>query len=185
MPNKFISFFKLDVHDTESISSLPDPLDELKGQRTLLTSLHIFGIPEELLKCEQIQTEIFRRLCKKLKAKVSEKDIEKTYAKKNALIVRLHRLEAKDKILECAEDRDVWTNDLCDLPKGVDPAKVKICHYMTPFYSKMWFTAEKFQTQGRLHSFKLSEKGLIVIRKPATKERILLSEDELIDFIKN
>lgn len=78
--------------------------------------LHIYDIPDDLVKTEQAKTEIFRKLCKKkLKAKVSEKDIEKTYAKKNVLIVKMHRMEANDKILDCAEDRDIWANDFCKL----------------------------------------------------------------------
>ena len=56
---------------------------------------------------------------------------------------------------------------------------------MTPFYSKMWFAAEKFFNQGRLHSFKLTEKGLVVKRKQTSEEMTFLSEHDLTRFVKN
>lgn len=115
---------------------------------------------------------------------MSEKDIDKTYTKKEALIVKFHRVDAKEKILDCADGRDIWTNDLYDLPKGQDPVKIQINHYMTPFYSKLWFTAETFQNQGRLNSFRLSVVGLVVSRSRGDKEKTFLSTEELIDYSK-
>lgn len=150
-----------------------------------MNCIHIYGIAEELLKNDQIHSEIIRKLFKKLKSKISAKEIDAVYAKKNALIVKLLRVEDKNKIFECAEDKDIFTNDLYDLSKGMEPAKIKIGHYMTPFYSKMWFTAERFKNQGRLHSFKLTDKGLVVVHKKSGNEKIFLTEQQLVDFIKN
>lgn len=161
-----------------------DPSDELKGQKTLLNSLHISGIPIESIKTEDSQIIVLQKLCKKANASYN-KDVDQFYVKNNALIVKFHRLEAKEKIRNYAENKDIWTNELLELNKGQDPSRIKVCHYMTSFYSKIWFAAEKFKNQGRLHSFKLSEKGLLVKRKATSDEQIFLSEQELVRFIRN
>lgn len=151
-----------------------------------MNCIYIFGISQDLLKqaqTEQFRMNIFRKLCKKIKVKVSEEEVEETFIKKNSLIIKMHRMADKEKVLDCAEDRDVWTNDLYELPRGQDPLKIKICHFMTSFYSRMWFKAEKFKNQGRLHSFKLTNNGLVVVRKKANNEKIILSEQQLIDYI--
>lgn len=187
---KIVCYFYLESHQPLSASSslaeidALDPADELKGQKTLLNSLHITGIPIESLKTEDAQIMVLQKLCKKATASYN-KDVDQFYVKNNALIVKFHRLEAKEKIRNYAENKDIWTNELLELNKGQDPGRIKISHYMTPFYSKMWFAAEKFKNQGRLHSFKLSDKGLVVKRKGTSDEVVFLSEQDLMRFIRN
>ncbi|XP_055305242.1 uncharacterized protein LOC129569971 isoform X2 [Sitodiplosis mosellana] len=102
-----------------------DPSDELKGQKTLLNSLHISGIPIDAIKTEDAQIAVLQKMCKK--ANVSyNKDVDQFYVKNNALIVKFHRFESKDKIRNYAENKDLWTNELLDLNKGQDPSKIKV-----------------------------------------------------------
>lgn len=102
-----------------------DPSDELKGQKTLLNSLHITGIPIDAMKTEDAQIAVLQKLCKK--ANVSyNKDVDQFYVKNNALIVKFHRLESKDKIRTYAENKDLWTNELLELNKGQDPNRIKV-----------------------------------------------------------
>ena len=102
-----------------------DPNDELKGQKTLFNSLHISGIPIDAMKTEDAQIAVLQKLCKK--ANVSyNKDVDQFYLKNNALIVKFHRLESKDKIRNYAENKDLWTNELLELNKGQDPNRIKV-----------------------------------------------------------
>lgn len=187
---ELIYVFCKDIHQALSVSSslneidALDPMDELKGQKTLLNSLHISRIPIDSIKTEDAQILVLQKLCKKANASYN-KDVDQFYVKNNALIVKFHRLEAKEKIRNYAENKDIWTNELLELSKGQDPGRIKVCHYMTPFYSKMWFAAEKFKNQGRLHLIKLSEKGLVVKRKSTSDEMTFLSEPDLVRFIRN
>lgn len=135
------------------------------------------------MKNEQFATGIVQKLCKK--ANVAYKDFKESYVKSDAFIVKFHRLEPKDKIFDYAEDRDIWTNELYDLTKGQEPNRVRICHYMTKFYSKLWYTAQKYKDHDRLHSFKLTEKGLSVKRKPNSTEKIVLTTQELTNYVNN
>lgn len=136
-----------------------------------------------MLKHEQFRNKIVQNLFKK--ANVPYNDFSKAFPKKDAFIIKFHRLESKEKIFDYAQDFDIWTNDLYDLPKGQEPNKVVICHYMTHFYSRLWFKAQDYKNQGRLHSVRLTGNGLAVKRKSKCAERIFLTKQELTDYVNN
>lgn len=158
-----------------------DPKDALTGQKKILNSIYVKDLPLDMLKDEQFRNAVIQKLCKK--ANVPYKDFREAFLKKDALIIKFHRLESKEKMFDYGQDRDIWTNELYDLPKGQNPHKITICHYMTQFYSKLWFKAQYYKNQDRLHSFKLTENGLAVKRKPQCAEKIFLTKQELTDYV--
>lgn len=134
-----------------------DPKDALTGQKRILNCIYVKRLPIEMLKDEQFKQTIVHMLCKY--ANVPHKDYWESFPKKGALIIKFHLLKSKEKTFDFAQSKNIWTNELYNLPKGQEPKKIIICHYMTHFYSKLWFKALQYKKQDRLYSIELTENG--------------------------
>lgn len=180
--------YKLDSCEVASASSSQvdtdplDPKDALAGQQKILNGLYITGIPTDKLKNEQFRYGIIQKLCEK--ANVSYKEFDKTYIKNEALIVKFRQIEDKEKMLCYTEERNIWTNDLYDMEKMEIPGLVTINHYMTKYYSEMWYKALEYKNQQRIQTFKLTKNGLYVKHKRNKIDKICMSKQELIDYVK-
>lgn len=159
-----------------------DPKDAISGQQKILNGLHITGIPIDKLKNEQFRYAIIQKLCEK--ANVSYKEFDKAYIKNEALIVKFRKIEDKEKIFYYTEERNIWTNDLYDMEKMEFPSIITINHYMTKYYSEMWYKAMEYKNQQRIQSLKLTKNGLVVKHKRSKIEKICMSKQELIDYVK-
>lgn len=164
--------------DTEPL----DPKDALSGQQKILNGLYITGVPVDKIKSEQSKCGIIQKLCEK--ASVSYKDFDKAYVKNEALIVKFRQVDAKEKIFYFTEERNIWTNDLYELEKKEFPSPITINHYMTKYYSEIWYKALEYKNQQRLQSLKLTKNGLVVKHKRSKNEKTCLSRQELVDYVK-
>lgn len=95
----------------------------------------------------------------------------------------INRLDVKNLIMKGTSDKFVWSNELFKLPKNRNPWKIRVCEHMTHFYSKIWFTAMEMKEKHRLHSFRLTKDGLAVKRTPSGGEFIVLSEQQLLEYV--
>lgn len=156
-------------------------MGELSDQRKLVKNIYVQGICQNIGGTDRYG--IFLKLCKKMGVTVSRNDIQRIDQCSKGITVKLHRIEVKKMIMNQIRDKFLWTNELFKIPKGKNPWKVRVCEHMTNFYSKMWFTAFDLKEQHRLHSFKLTEDGLVVKAKAGCSERIVLSEQQLLEYI--
>lgn len=165
------------------VSSMPTLMTELEQQNQLDNNLSILGLSR--LKNEDL-TEIFLKLCKQLKVNVSHRDIVRIYQTNGVnepVIVKFRNYETKVMVKNSAHLRDVWTNDLFKLRSNERPTKIFINLHTTRFYGKLISIAREARKNGKIYSYYLCKRGLIVKRNENSKERIVLSNNELMDYI--
>lgn len=165
------------------VSSMPSLMTELEQQNQLDNNLSVLGFPR--LRNEDL-TEMFLKLCKKLKANVSHRDIVRIYRTNGvneSVIVKFQNYETKVMVKNCAHTKDVWTNDLFKLPSNEKPTKIFINLHTTRFYGKMVSIAREARKSQNIFSYYLCKRGLIIKRTEKSKERIVLSSNELMDYI--
>lgn len=150
----------------------------------LINNLCIYGIPEFE---HENRNAIFLKLCIKLQANVTQRDIAKiTRAPgKNALlIVELANFEVKEKILRCAYMKQIWSSDLISLADGMPRSRIFINIHTTKIYGRMAKIARNAMHRNRLQSFWITKYGFLVKRNENTKDTIVFSPNELNDYIK-
>ncbi|XP_055302403.1 uncharacterized protein LOC129568480 isoform X2 [Sitodiplosis mosellana] len=165
------------------VSSMPSLMTELEQQNQLDNNLSVLGFPR--LRNEDL-TEMFLKLCKQLKVNVSHRDIVRIYRTNGVIeqvIVKFRNFETKVMVKNSAHTRDVWTNDLFKLPPNEKPTKIFINLHTTRFYGKMVSIAREARKNNNIYSYYLCKRGLIVKRTENSKERVILSNNELMDFI--
>lgn len=165
------------------VSSMPSLMVELDKQNQLDNNLSILGFPR--MKNEDLM-DMFLKLCKKLKIQISFDDVSRIYRNNGVnepVIVKFRNYENKVMMKNSAHLRDVWSNDLFKLPAGEQPTKIFVNLHTTRFYGKMVSIAREARKTKSLHSYYLCKRGLVVKRTETSKERIVLSPTELIEYI--
>lgn len=160
-------------------------LMELYGQRTLSNNLYInYQEKQPEMQDENVLREIFRKISKQLKLDGEVIDVDSIYkaGDSNAFVVKLRDRNVKEKIIEAAEHIDIWSFEIFEKRKGIKPWNIHVGPYMTPFYTEMWYAALNYKNQ--LHSFKVTDDGLMVKRNRDSNEQRILSKNELVQFIK-
>lgn len=155
---------------------------ELRKQNEFTKNLIIKGIPE--LKNENL-TEIFVALCNKVDAKVNLNDIlgiERCKSSRDTIIVKFKHLKDKKTVRRIA--KGIWSSDLVKLPPNVPKTQVFVYPQLTEFFSDIIKVAESARAQGTLHSYQLSKDGVIVKRTSGSTGKIVLSKEQLENFIK-
>lgn len=154
---------------------------ELNEQRKHSKNIYINGTPHNLN--DNNLHEIFQKLCEKLEINLLPGDVKEIYQCKNGLIVKLNRIELKDTIFSHMQNKNIWSGDLIELSKDQKSWKIQVRNQMTKFYCDIWIGATKYKEQGALHSFRLSDGGVVVRRTSTDGEHIILSKQQLIDFV--
>lgn len=177
------SITKVPMMSRPPISARVMKMKELRAQNRLINNLCIYGVP--YFKNEN-KNAIFLLMCSMLQANVSQRDIAKiTRAPgRNALlIVELTTFEVKERILQCAYMKPLWSSDLIDLPAKIPRTRVFINIHTTKFYGRMAKIARNAMKCNKLHIFWITKYGFLVKRTKNTRDKIILSPDELIDYI--
>lgn len=179
-----VSYGSFDSHRNPfRVSSMPSLITELKQQNQLDNNLSILGIP--CFRDENLM-EIFMKLCKKFKAKISPVDIVNIYRHNGVsqpVIVKFRNYESKILVKNCAHLRNVWSSDIFKLSPGQQSAKIFVNLHTTRFYGKMVSIARDAKRSKSLYSYYLCKRGLVVKRTELSKERVVLSANELMDYI--
>lgn len=158
-------------------------MTELQKQNQLDNNLSIVGLP--LLRDDNV-LEMFLAFCKKIKAKLSPNDVVDIYRDggiNDAVIVKFTNYELKNMVRNYAQVRQVWTNELVELPAGEVATKVYTNLHTTRYYCKMLNIAREARKTDSLFSYYLCKRGLAVRRTEHSTERIVLSTSELINYI--
>lgn len=158
-------------------------MTELDQQNQLDNNISILGFPR--LKNEDL-LEMFMKLCKKLKIKVAYDDVVQIYRNhgfNEPVIVQFRNFDTKIMVKNGTHSKDVWSNDLFKLPPGEKPMKIFVNLHTTRFYSKMVSIVREARKSNSLYSYYMCKRGLVVKRMENSKERIVLSATELIDYI--
>lgn len=156
---------------------------ELKKQNELVNNLSITGIPcfdnENLLR-------IFDRICKKIDAPVTQKDVRKIFRTSGPcqpIIVKLKTWTAKANIKRYFKHKDLWSSDIVSLPSNMPSTRLFINLHTTRFYGKMVQIAKYYKKTGLIQSYYLCENGLLVRSRNDINDRQILSKQELLDWI--
>lgn len=158
-------------------------LTELEKQNQLNNNLSIVGLPR--LDDDNVM-EMFLKFCEKIKVKVLASDVVEIYRNggvNEPVIVQFQDFDTKNMVRNYAHMRQVWTNDLVELPEGEQPTKIFVNLHTTRYYGKMISIAREARKSNSLFSYYLCKRGLAVRRTENSKERIVLSTSELIDYI--
>lgn len=167
------------------VSSMPSIITELEQQNQLDNNLEILGFPR--FRNENLM-DMFKLLCKKLKAKISNRDIvhiHRTSGVNEPVIVKFRKSEFKIMLKNCAHTTDIWSNDLFELSENEKPTKIFVNWHTTRFYGKMLNIAREAKKSKSLYSYYLCTRGLIVKRTVDSRERVVLSVTQLMDCIYN
>lgn len=167
------------------VSSTPSIIMELEQQNQLDNNLKVLGFPR--FRNESLM-DMFKLLCKKLKAKISNRDIIHIYRTNGVnepVIVKFRKPEFKILLKNCAHMTDIWSNDLFELPADEKPTKIFVNWHTTRFYGKMLSIAREAKKSKSLYSYYLCTRGLIVKRTEDSRERVVLSVTQLMDCIYN
>ena len=116
---------------------------------------------------------------------MSRTDIQSIHKVNNGIIVKLRRMEVKKSIMSKTLDKFIWSDELFALTKDKRPSMIRVRDHMTPFYCRLWFTAQQLKEGHRLHSFKITERGLFAQRTPMDDGRTVLSEQQLLEYVRN
>ncbi|XP_055306352.1 uncharacterized protein LOC129570678 [Sitodiplosis mosellana] len=166
------------------ISARAFNMKELRAQNRLINNLCIYGIPYFE---NENKNAIFLNMCSLLQANVSQRDIVKITRAPgwNALlIVELKQFEVKQRILHCAYMKPLWSSDLIHLPVEVPRKRVFVNIHTTKFYGRMAKIAKNAMRNNTLHIFWITRYGFLVKRTKNSQDKIVLSPDELVDYIK-
>lgn len=155
----------------------------LRAQNRLINNLCIYGIPYFN---NENKSVIFSNLCWKLQVNVFPRDIVKitrSTGQNSPLIVELKKFEVKERILQSAYMQQLWSSDLIHLPFGVPPTRVFINIHTTKLYGRMARIARNAMNNNMLHTFWITKFGFLVKRTVNSKDKIVLSSDELVNYI--
>lgn len=166
---------------TASLSTTTDDSDELIEQKKLAKNVYIRGISKDL----HIHNteEIFLKFCKKLKLVIYRSDIQEICQKQCGIAVTLHNLDKKKYIINKTLNRYIWCNELFELGPKNEPWKIFLQNHMTSSFYKTWKCANRLMKENRLHSFELTDHGIVVKRTPCDNGHVILSEKQLLDYI--
>lgn len=159
----------------------PTLIRMLIEQKKLSKSVFVSGIWRELNITDKYG--IFMDLCKLMGVTISRGSIQRVDQQLRGLAVELYRHDVKNMIMQQTHDNFVWSNQLVKLGEIKKPWKIRIRQNMTNFYTQLWLAAQSFFDQHRLYSFNLSENGLVVKRTSTCTERVVLSEQQLLQYI--
>lgn len=137
-------------------------------------------IPDRLIQTEQSQREMFRKICERLNVNVSSDQIEGAFREENALIVKFRDFKIKEMIMESADGKKIWLDQIIN---GEKSWRVHVRHYMTRYYSKLWYAAQEYKETRFIYSFKLTDNGLLVKHKESSKGKIVLSMSDLNKYV--
>lgn len=159
-------------------------MTELQKQNQLDNNLTIIGLPH--LRDDNV-LEMFLTYCKKIKANVTATDVVDIYRDggdiNDTVIVKFKNYELKNMVRNYAQLRQVWTNELVELPPGELATKIFTNLHTTRYYGKMLNIAREARKSDSLFSYYLCKRGLAVRRTENSSERIVLSTSELINYI--
>lgn len=158
---------------------------ELRKQNELVNNLVISGIPqgrhENLLK-------IFDRLCVKIHAPVSQKDVLKIFRivgrSEPLIIVKFRTWTAKANVKRSFKYKNLWSFDIVPTPSHAHSSKIFINAHTTRFYGKLVQIAKYYKKAGIIQSFYLCEHGLLVKSFCCEKDYTILSKEELMDWVR-
>lgn len=156
---------------------------ELRSQNRLINNLCIYGIPYFE---NENKNAIFLNMCSMLQANVNKRDISRISRApgRNALlIVELKSFEVKQRILQCAYMQQLWSSDLIQLPNGMPKTRVFNNIHTTKFYGRMAKIARNAMKNQKLFIFWITKFGFLVKRTKNSPDKIVLSPNELIDYI--
>lgn len=183
LESKSVEISSVKIPNRPPVSARAYNMNELRAQNRLINNLCIYGIPYFE---NENKDAIFLSLCAKLQANVTQRDVAKiTRAPgKNALlIVELSKFEVKERILRCAYMKQIRSSDLIRLPDGMPKSRIFINIHTTKFYGRMAKTARNAMKRNLLHTFWITKYGFLVKRNENSKDTIVLSSDELNDYI--
>lgn len=158
-------------------------LTELQKQNQLDNNLSIVGLPRL---ADDNVLEMFLQFCKKIKAKVTANDVVDIYRDggiNDTVIVKLKSFELRNMVRNYSLLRQVYTNDLVDLPHDEMATKIFANLHTTRYYGKLLNIAREARKSDSLFSYYLCKRGLAVRRTEKSTERIVLSTSELINYI--
>lgn len=156
-----------------------EPDFELKEQLQRSNQVYI-TIPERLIQTEQNRRDIFQKICERLAVKIPPDQLEEIFREESALVVKFRDLKYKEMIMESADRKKVFLDQIID---GEKLWRIHVRHYMTWYYSKLHNAAQEYKETRFLHSFQLTDKGLVVKLKENSKGKTVLSMRELNDYV--
>lgn len=153
---------------------------ELIEQKKLAKNVYVRGISKDL----HINNpeEIFLKICKKLEVVIHRSDIQKIHQKQSGIVVTLHNLDKKKWIISQTVNRYIWCYDLFELGPKKEPWKIFLQNHMTSSLYKIWKCANRLTKENRLHSFELTDRGIVVKRTPSDNGHVILCEKQLLDY---
>lgn len=156
---------------------------ELEKQNQLDNNLSIVGLPrfdnDDVL-------ELFLKFCKRIKADVSCDDIIEIYRNggvNEPVIVKFRSYDTKVMVKNCSHIRQIWNKDLVKLSPNETPTKIFVNSHTTRYFGKMVSIAREARKTNSLFSYYLCKRGLAVRRTENSKEHVVLSTSELVDYI--
>lgn len=160
-------------------------MTELQKQNQLDNNLSITGLPVQL--GDDNVLKMFLTYCKMIKANVTATDVVDIYRDggdiNDTVIVKFKNYELKNMVRNYGQLRQVWTNELVELPPGEMATKIFTNLHTTRYYCKMLNIAREARKSDSLFSYYLCKRGLAVRRTENSGERIVLSTSELINYI--
>lgn len=151
----------------------------LEEQRERMNQVFI-GIPDQHIQTEKEQREIFQKICDRLNVNIPLSQIEGMHCMRNALIVKFRDRKSKEMIMDSADKKKVWLDQILDVQSTW---WISFRHYMTGHFEKLYERALEYKKAGSLYSLKLTDQGLVVRRKENSTGRIILSINELNEYV--
>lgn len=156
---------------------------ELRKQNDIMKNLILRGIPR-IDKLDLLVT--FEKFCKKINVTVNPDDIRSIDWCDNTsgtIIVKFNHLKHKTLVRKYGIDKEIWIHDLVKIPPNMKNVRILVNSQITPFYADIQKMAKNARKNGLLDSYQLNKEGLFVKRKPASKGLVVLSKDQLQNYI--
>lgn len=182
------------------VDSAEDPQflqNELKKQNELVNSLLLIKMPRM---SNMSLPNMFLRLCDKLEVKISGDDIQSIQRRghearditempdlrdgRHDVLVTLKRHELKEEIRMAAQKQSIFSGEVFDLHPDEWSKQIKIISYTTRYYSDMLAIAREARLERTIYHYELTKHGIHIKRSPTSDDRIFISKNELIHFIK-
>lgn len=154
-------------------------LDHLKEQCERINQIFI-TVPDRLLQSEQSRMEIFQKLCERFNVNIPADQIEAVTREDSALIVKFREQKFKEIIMESANGKRVWLDQIINYEK---PWRIHVRPYMTRYYSKLFGAALEYKQTRFLYEVRLTDKGLVVKRRENSKGKTIFSMRELTEYV--
>lgn len=82
--------------------------------------------------------------------------------------------------MKASNVKEVFSNEIIDLPSDMQPEYIYVNHHMTAFFTHINALVQKAKRDGVIHSFRLTQNGFFIRQTEKSEERIVSSAKDIL-----